>query len=423
MTDRPAVESSFDDWLGWLEKLDPRYIELGLDRVRGVYRHLPQLNRQCTRVVTVAGTNGKGTAVATLESLAKAHKNSCLAYFSPHVERFTERVRLNGVEASETRLVQAFAQVLSAMECSALELTYFEFVTLAALVLAAEEQPDLLLLEVGLGGRLDAVNLVDPDLCLITSIGLDHQDWLGNSRDAIAREKLGICRPGVALVCSDREPPEEIAAAAKANDFPLYLIGRDFDFDALSRALYFQDADLSLPQGADRLHPDSVACALVAAYLLGLVGAVGGDLHTLQVALPGRFEHWKPGQRELLLDVAHNPAAWQALADRLKAMDLEVDLLFAAMADKDFEQAFAILDSQVRNFLLLELPQSRAAKPEQLKQAASRQGISAQRLQMPNIDLLREQLLETQSTPLLATGSFYTVAFVKQLLGESSSRG
>jgi len=195
-----------------LETLHPKEIELGLKRVSTVAERMGLLS-PTAKVITVAGTNGKGSCVRTMEALLAAQNISCGAYTSPHLRRYNERVRLNAVEASDQALCEAFAEINAAR--AEISLTYFEFATLAALTLFQKHQLDYWLLEVGLGGRLDAVNILDPDVAVITQIDLDHQEWLGDTREVIAVEKAGILRSGMPCIIADEKPPGTLTAAAE----------------------------------------------------------------------------------------------------------------------------------------------------------------------------------------------------------------
>lgn len=401
----------------WLESLDPARIQLGLARIGKVYRLLPALNRQKTRVVSVAGTNGKGTAVATLEALALADGKSVLAYFSPHIERVTERIRLNQAEVSNQQLLYSLQRVRKAQAEAGCELTYFEFLTLAALVIAADFSPDLLILEVGLGGRLDAVNLIDADLTILTSVGLDHQDWLGNSRSAIASEKLGICRPDIPLICGDPDPPAVVTDQSEQGGFPLFLIGRDFAPRDATNGIYDLPENMQvMVKGLEFLHPNSVASALVAARWLGL--SIEPRIEPVEVSLSGRFERCRSPGREVILDIAHNEAAWESLVERLLSLGAKTDALVGVLQDKDSGALFRQLKPFVENWYLIEPASSRALSPQRLYEEAIANGIPDEQLHLPDQQALKRLLSDYSERRLLATGSFYTVALVKSLLRE-----
>jgi dihydrofolate synthase/folylpolyglutamate synthase len=331
-------------WLERLEALHPTAIDLGLERVRRVHQRLGA-PRPGDRVVTLAGTNGKGSTLATLDAVLRAHGHRVGHTTSPHLLRFNERIVLDGRAFADADIVAAFERIEAARGTEpSVSLTYFEFAILAALDLLARGAPELALLEVGLGGRLDAVNLVDADLAVITAVDLDHQSWLGNDRETIGAEKAGILRPGRPVVIGDRDPPESVTAAARALEAPARSIGRDYDLRPAGGGWSFHGRDLSggpvrlerLP--APRLHPDAVATGLQAALTLGLEPdreRVAKVLEGQQLA--GRMQRLRRDGVELLLDVAHNPHATRALAERLRAdrRNRPRQALFGTFADKD----------------------------------------------------------------------------------------
>ena len=292
-----TAEPDLAAWLARLESLHPSAIELGLERVAAVAQRMALLP-VAARVVTVAGTNGKGSTIAVLDAILRSGGVRTGCYTSPHLQRYNERVRIDGTEATDRQLVDAFQAVEWARDGTSL--TYFEFGTLAALKLFQDAGVDCLLLEVGLGGRLDAVNIVDADLAVITSIALDHQDWLGDTREQIALEKAGILRPGCTAVCADPDPPASLLRQFAQLGCELHLLGREFE---------------PLPDSGG-LRGDNVAAALTSAALLGIdVEAL--DLQRLlqQLGLEGRVQRARVGGVTVWLDVAHNPAAAANLAD------------------------------------------------------------------------------------------------------------
>jgi len=332
-----ALPDSLAGMLAVLERrAPPEHIELGLERVQGVLERLaPAL--EASRVVTVGGTNGKGSCVAFIEAMAVAAGRSCLAYTSPHVADFTERFRLDRQPMPADAVGQALAEVERAR--GEVALTWFEHVTLAGLVLAGQRRPDWLLLEVGMGGRLDAVNAVDADLAVITSIGLDHQRWLGSTRAAIAREKCGIARRARPVIVAEKRPPRGMRDCLAGIGAHSLWAGTDFDWRWRGELLYPSVNGHRLPPlrpGLSGRHQGGNATAALVAGTLLLpevpaerLGAVLGDAR-----LPGRFEYLARAP-DIIADVAHNPAAVAALARQLARIPGPKLAVFAALADKD----------------------------------------------------------------------------------------
>jgi len=355
---------SLSQWLALLEQRHPRAIDLGLDRIAGVAAKL-QIDKPQTQVITVAGTNGKGSCVATIEALLIASDVRVGTFTSPHLLAYNERIRINGSNAEDEDICRAFALIEAVR--GDISLTYFEFSALAALCLFAEIQLDVIVLEVGLGGRLDAVNIIDPDVAVITSIDLDHQDWLGETRSAIALEKAGVARRDTPVVCADPNPPDALLAALDTLGADVILLGRDeFSWQIKSEALTLTCRsqsetltyqDLAIPQ----LPLSSAVCAVQAVLALGrpLSAAVLNEVF-LSATLLGRFQQSRFQKRQLILDVAHNPAAAALLARRLRESGIEsAHCVFAALQDKDVESMLEPLLPIVSHWHVCSLPETK----------------------------------------------------------------
>jgi dihydrofolate synthase / folylpolyglutamate synthase len=355
-------------WLAWQEQLHPTEIDLGLDRVRAVLAAMA-LERPPFRIITVGGTNGKGSCVAVLEALALESGLATGAYTSPHLLRYNERVRVGGIEASDAALVAAFEAVEAAR--GATSLSYFEFGTLAALEIFRRRDVALAVLEVGLGGRLDAVNAVDPDVAVVTSVGLDHMEWLGPDRESIGREKGGIFRATRPAVIGDRAPPAALLQAAGAGALRL---GRDFDWSADGAGWRWHAAALEfrgLPRGllAAPALLDNGACAIAAFHALQpLHSASPIPARALaRTRLAGRLQRI-PGEVEWWLDVAHNPDGAAVLAGALQAAPIPGRTLavFGMLADKDVPAMAAALDPCVDHWIAATLPPPRGLDAREL---------------------------------------------------------
>jgi len=357
---------TLEQWLDWQQTLHPKAIDLSLDRVRSVLdRLLP--DRTGAPVVTVAGTNGKGSVVATLESLLRTAGYSVGAFTSPHLLRYNERVRIDGRAVEDRDLVESFTRIESVR--GGISLTYFEFSALAALDCFARRHVDVLVLEVGLGGRLDAVNAVDPTVAVVTTIGLDHCEWLGPDVESIAREKAGIFRSDRAAVFGSRRMPESIAAVAAAAGARLRCLGTDFDFverpdgwDYVSAGSTRRELPLPTLAGVVQLENAATALAAVEALeprLLVPDSAVRAGLS--QVRLPGRFQVIR-GPVEWILDVAHNPQAAKVLAANLAERRHAGRTLFVCgiLADKDIDGIAGELAATPGEWIAVGLPGDRS---------------------------------------------------------------
>ncbi|WP_427913254.1 bifunctional tetrahydrofolate synthase/dihydrofolate synthase [Ramlibacter sp. MMS24-I3-19] len=414
---------TLQDWLAHCERLHPKTIALGLDRVRAVADRL-ELAFRCP-VVTVAGTNGKGSTCAMLEAIALQAGWKTGVYTSPHLVHFEERCRVRGEVVTADSLVPHFERVEAARQD--VQLTYFEFTTLAILSLLAASELDLVVLEVGLGGRLDAVNIIDADCAVITSVDIDHQEFLGPDREAIGREKAGILRAGRPAVVSDPVPPRSVLAAAEELGVDLWLLGRDYNFSGdkqqwgwAGRGRRYAGLGYPALRGANQLiNASGVLAALTALRDRVPVTAQAVRNGLAMVELPGRFQI-VPGQPALVLDVAHNPHATAALAANLDAMGFypTTHAVFGAMGDKDLGEMLRRMDPLVDRWYFCDLPTQRAAAAALLQalwQARTqRKDVTASTHASPG-DALRAAVEAADPTDrILVFGSFFTVGGVLQ---------
>jgi dihydrofolate synthase/folylpolyglutamate synthase len=350
-----SFPGNLSDWLALLERRHPKSIDLGLERCAQVWRRMG-VPQPAARVFVVAGTNGKGSTVATICALLNALGHRCGSYTSPHLLRFNERIQLQGRAVSDQVLLQAFERVEAARD--EVSLTYFEFSTLAALSILSRASLDYAVMEVGLGGRLDAVNLLDGDCAVITPIGLDHQGYLGDDLLSIGREKAGIIRPGRPVVCGEAEPPASIIEAARDHSAPLKRLGVDFSIRKQNGLARFSrgglQMDVPLPVLGGTHQLNNMATAIAA--LLEVIPGAADDPAPLfgglrSVVLPGRLQ--RVSQRPAVwVDVGHNPMAARAVAtavkDAMKAEGIEqCRCVLAMLADKDVEAVAAELRNVV----------------------------------------------------------------------------
>lgn len=415
---------SLSGWLSHLEKIHPTNIDMGLERVRVVYEKLA-IRFSESQVIVVAGTNGKGSTCRVLELLAQCTGRSTAVYSSPHIADYRERVRINGGMLSEQQHCAAFSQVERVREETSL--TYFEFGTLAALCLIANEQPDVVILEVGLGGRLDAVNIVEPDVSIITTIDLDHQDWLGNTRDAVAYEKAGIMRTDKPCFVGDENPPPKLFSEVARIGSKVFWQTQDFGYkratsdsdDNSGQWRYFWRANseqivLSLPE--PNLPLQNCATAISVARWCGWSLNAEQIIATIATAsLPGRYETVKEAPK-FVLDVAHNPQATSFLAKRIKTENYRrLHLVVGMLSDKDSHNSLANLRDFDALWYVAALNTSRSANAEMLESALDeRDEVKC----FKNIQDACEMALNNAKPEdlIVGFGSFFTVAEIKHAL-------
>lgn len=430
-------------WLQHLEGLHPKGqagIELGLDRIRQVKQVLAQ-NQHCP-VIVVGGTNGKGSTCAYLENIIvrAGYKTGC--YTSPHLQAYNERVRLNGVPVADELLCAAFERVEAArLAAGNVSLTYFEFGTLAAWEVFASAGVEAAILEVGLGGRLDAVNVYEPDVSIVTTVALDHTDWLGSDRESIGFEKAGIFRPEKPALCADPQPPQRLLEHAANIGADLRLIGRDFGYervqgDANDNRLQWRwwcrhgDAlikrSLAYPglRGTTQLYNASVALAALDALgdkLPVTMQAIRPGL--IETELSGRFQVL-PGKPAIVLDVGHNPQAIKVLTDNMSGMGF-FDRTYAVvgmLSDKDIAGALAPLKDKIDYWHLAALDGARGTSAQALADIIQDFQLGGEIVchQSPLEAMRAAKGLAAESDRILAFGSFYTVAGALEALGKKA---
>lgn len=411
------------EWLAHCERLHPVGIEMGLERVREVAERLP-LRFACP-VITVAGTNGKGSTCAMLEAILLQAGYRTGVYTSPHLVHFEERCRIHGEIASADDLIPHFERVEQAR--GEVSLTYFEFTTLAILSLMAASRLDVAILEVGLGGRLDAVNIIDTDCAIITSIDIDHADWLGDNRESIGYEKAGILRTGKPAIVSDPVPPQSVIDRATEIDAHLWRFGHDFNYSGdrqqwawAGKARRFAGLAYPALRGANQLvNASGVLAALEALREQLPVAAQAVRNGLAMVDLPGRFQI-VPGQPTLVLDVSHNPHSVAALTANLDAMGFypTTHAVFGAMADKDLAPMLSRIGALVDRWYFTDLPTPRAALAQGL--LASWQALPGRRDVPASVHASPRRALDAAiaaadpADRIVVFGSFYTVGGVVQ---------
>ncbi len=422
---------SLEDWLSWQESLNPKTIDLGLDRVAEVWRRLQPPDLSASTVISIAGTNGKGSSVALFEAILKAGGYSTGSYTSPHLLRYNERIRLNGQPLSDQAIMDAFEAIDQVR--GNLPLTYFEFGTLAALYIFARQKPDVVLLEVGLGGRLDAVNIVDANLALVTSIALDHQDWLGNDLEAIGREKAGIFRAGKPAVYSAPDMPRSIEAQAQELGAPLCRNGRDFllRVDEAAERWIWQGKgrviqNLPLPALTGKHQLDNAAGVIMALTLLEDrlpldAGAIRQGLESAE--LPGRQQQIERSGVSWLLDVSHNPHAVARLAEYLRTHPVPGRTLavLGMLRDKDAARAGELMKDVVQEWHLAGIPDSRGQSAAELAQRLAAVGVQGHLHEGVGDAMEAVERQAGEGDRVVVFGSFHTVAEALGCLGKQGS--
>lgn len=383
------MKQTLEDWLSWQETLHLSEIDLGLERIGKVADKLNLLNPSFP-IITVAGTNGKGSTVAFLDSILRAEGYKTGAFTSPHLVNYNERILLNGNQTSDKLIIDAFAEIDEARrsikndagEYEDISLTYFEFSALAAMLIYQQQNVDVAIIEVGLGGRLDAANLWDTSLAIITSIGVDHIDWLGDDRDVIAVEKSGIMRKNVPAICGDNDPPITIASEAKRIGADLQQINTDFSYSQIksieTKAEHWllnnndKDQQFVIPKMSGEFQLNNAATAITGLFsiksLLPVsIKAINTGLKKAQVT--GRLEiiRTKP---EWLIDVAHNPHAAKELAKYIRQNPVKgkTHAIFSMLRDKDVNEVLQIMHDVIDEWHIVATKGSRGLSLAELEQ-------------------------------------------------------
>lgn len=435
-TAQPNPGATLITWLSYLESLHPNAIDMGLERVRSVAQRL-NIETSAIKIV-VGGTNGKGSTCAMLESIYLAAGYTVGLYTSPHLIKFNERARINGVIVTDEAFVSQFEAIEKARDN--ISLTYFEFTTLAVLRLFAQSSLDVLILEVGLGGRLDAVNIVDADCSIVTSVDIDHTDWLGDNREAIGFEKAHIYRDHKPAICSDPSPPQSLLNYASEIKADLWLFGRDFNYSGDRQQWAFAGRHqrrnaMAYPalRGANQLLNASAALAAIEAlreFLIVPQQAVRQGL--INASLPGRFQIL-PGQPTVILDVAHNPHAAAVLEKNLGNMGFHpyTYAVFGMLSDKDIQSVVQHLAPRIDHWFCASLTGARGQTAQALSNKISQAVESmypalSEPLKVSTFDTvaLAYQAARQLCNPddrIIVFGSFLTVSGVLEYLNRAPS--
>jgi dihydrofolate synthase/folylpolyglutamate synthase len=425
VTEAVPLPTTLSGWLAYIEALHPKTIEMGLGRVSKVVRRL-NLNPNFP-IITVTGTNGKGSACAMLSQIyiRAGYKAAC--YTSPHLLRYNERVKINDIEATDHALIQAFTAVEQARQD--VPLTYFEMGTLAAMWYFIQQQVDVAILEVGLGGRLDAVNVFEPDCAIVTSVDLDHMDYLGSTREQIGLEKAGVFRAGKPAICGDPQPPQSLRNYAGEIGAKLQCIGQAMLVTKTRTGWQYQDESVSLSLPLPSLQGDfqlnNAVCAVRAVMQLNQKLPVS-TTHIQEamraVHLAGRFQ--LVGSRpQIILDVAHNPQAARTLADNLaqQACNGRTLAVFAMLSDKDIGGVIQALLPQVSVWFVVSIDAPRGERAHNLQQRLQAFGAEVSAYGDVGQAMQAAYQVATENDKIVVFGSFYTVAAAMTYLQKNTT--
>jgi dihydrofolate synthase/folylpolyglutamate synthase len=384
---------TLDDWLNWQETLMEETIVLGLERVQIVYDRLFPDGVPYS-VITVAGTNGKGSTVSFIDSIYRQSKYKIGRSTSPHLLNYNERYAIDGEDVSDKVIIKAFERIETQRQD--VTLTYFEFSTLAALIIFAEAKIDLAILEVGLGGRLDSVNVVDSDVSVITNVAIDHTDYLGDTREEIGREKAGVMRTSRPCICGDQNPPQSLLSYAKEIDTPVTFVSEGYP------------GEVGL-EGAHQRINAAVAIETVKKLLDKF--PVSGEMifdGVRKATIKARFEKRRIGDKTIILDVAHNPDAVKALVETLSESPMETVAIFSALIDKDIIDMVNVASESIKHWYLVPLSSDRAIESTELKKKFSEPSSTTICEDMNSA--IEMSLALSNAERVVIFGSFYTIA-------------
>ena len=423
------AHSNLSDWLAYIEALHPKEIEMGLGRVNEVKQRL-NLQLQFP-IITVAGTNGKGSTCAMLEHIYHVAGYRVASYSSPHLLRYSERVRVGSVEISDADLILAFQAVEAARQ--EIQLTYFEFGTLAAMWHFCASKVDVAILEVGLGGRLDAVNVFEPNCAIVTSVDLDHMDFLGNTRELIGAEKAGVYRTAIPAICGELDPPQSLVSYAEKIGAELKLIKRDFSFEShedhwcyVAKDFVLNNIPMPALYGDFQLYNASCVIAAIQSLQQSLPVSDDEIFQGLRsVRLYGRYQYLS-SKPDVILDVAHNPHAAKSLAANLKNTSPQGKTIavFAMLADKDIAGVVQAVADEVDEWYVSGISHARGADGLLIKQFVNQELPNASIRLFDGVENAYHQacLDANENDRIIILGSFFTVAEVMRVIQTSSFR-
>ena len=393
------TKRTLDEWLTWQETLMEETIVLGLDRVKIVYDKLFP-NGVPFKVITIGGTNGKGSTIAFIDSIYEQSKYKIGRSTSPHILKYNERFAIDGEEVADTSIISAFE--LSEKKRDDITLTYFEFYTLATLIIFADARVDLALLEVGLGGRLDSVNVVDCNVSIITNIAIDHIEYLGDTREAIGYEKAGIMRNSIHCICGDQDPPLSLLNYAKEIDAPLTFIKEGYQ------------GEIGLEGAHQRIN---AAVAIKAIEKLNYLFPITNNMIVegiKKAQIAARFQKIIIGDKTVILDVAHNPAAVETLVSTLLESQIETVAIFSALADKNIDDMIKLSSNSIKQWFLVPLSSERSIQLDALNDKFADSQTTTVCTNMNSA--INETLGLKNIKRIVIFGSFYTIADASKIL-------